>query len=610
MIKLNFNKKLLIGLTSIIFVVFSVLFLVFYNYYSKVSLDDEYVTLNHSTERTSSQIDLLFNQMSMSGLYISKNDFIHEILDDIFTKEDISEYEMIENSGKIRSQLNILTYYFPNTTNVTLFNAKYNFYFHSGLPDNKEEVSRHLEDLEWYNSLIPDKNQLKILPPHQDFWVTINRPVISIIRSIKSNNGYDYGLLEFDIPYWNLENICEGNNGNENTKVLIFNEDGDLIYPYIHSDSYEKIIKTYNPKALYPKLNNQSDLIKINNRRYIYSKHHSDFTNWTTVLISYPSTLIESQKIFRIFFFSFSLLILILVIIAFSLLIRRLTRPLYNLMTHVKEVSIDNMYLNLPNEGNNEIDLLNESFNIMFDNIKDSINQIYESKIREVNANLLALQAQMNPHFLYNTLSVISASSERNGISETTIICNKLSNMLRYVSNSKSTFVSLSEEIKHTIDYLDLMKTHYKDYNNPDNIYLDYDINLPDEMLLLKIPKMTLQPLVENSINHGFKDTMPPWHISITGKYISPNNWSLTIIDNGSGFEDKTLDKLYRKINDYKENLRKGHFQQNAEIGGMGIMNTYTRLAIHYKSTFTFELKNNVPNGAYIKLEIKHIGDD
>lgn len=497
----------------------------------------------------------------MSGLYISKNDFIHDILDDIFSRESIPEYEMIELSGKIRSQLNILTYYFPNTTNVTLFfNARYNFYFHSGLPDNKDEVSKHLEDIEWYNSLIPDKNQLKILPPpHQDFfWVTINRPVISIIRPIESNSDNDYGLLEFDIPYWNLENICDGNNANENTNVLIFNEHGNLIYPYTQSDAYENVIRAYNPEDVYSKINQPTDSIKINNRPYIYSQHHSDFTNWTTVLVSYPSTLMQSQKIFRIFFFSLSFMILLLIIVAFSLLIKRLTRPLHNLMTHVKEVSIDNMYLNLPNEGNDEIDLLNHSFNVMFDNIKDSINQIYEVKIREVNAHLLALQAQMNPHFIYNTLSVISASSERNGISETTIICNKLSNMLRYVSNSKSTFVSLSEEIKHTLDYLDLMKTHYTDYNNPNNIYLDYEVTLPDQMLLLKIPKMTLQPLVENSINHGFKDTMPPpWHIRISGHYISPSDWSLTIIDNGSGFEKTILQELYRKMNDYKENLKK-----------------------------------------------------
>ncbi|PKM51696.1 MAG: hypothetical protein CVV02_05360 [Firmicutes bacterium HGW-Firmicutes-7] len=608
MIKFSFNTKLLVGLTLIIFVIFLTLFLIFYKYYSDTSLENEYSKLSHSTESVSSHIDELFNQMSMAGLYISKNDFVNELLVNIL-KEDISSYDMIKNSGQIRDQLKILTYSFPNATNVVLFNANRNFYFHSGLTDHDEEVSRRMNDLDWYNSLIPEKNNLRILPPHQDFWVQIKRPVISIIRIIESSSDFDFGLLEFDIPYWNLENICTSN-ASTDTQVLIYNEDQDLIYPYKETRDYQKVVQKIDPEKLYQNFSSETGSILVNNSRYIYSKHHSDLTNWTTVLINYPSALIQSQRFFRIFFFTFSILILILVICAFSLLINRLTRPLNNLMAHIKEVRLDQMHLNLPYDGNDDIQLLNDSFNIMFNNIKDSINELYEGKLREVNAHLLALQAQINPHFIFNTLNVISASAEKNDNPETAIICNQLSHMLRYVSNSNLTFVSISDEIEHVINYLDLMKTHYTDFNQPDLVHLTYHIQIPTELSSIKVPKMILQPLIENSINHGFKDTMPPWHVSITGCYISENNWAITIMDNGSGFNNEIIEVLHYKINNYQENLKKGHFRQNTEIGGMGIMTTYMRLKIHYKSAFSFEFKNNDSKGAYIKLQIKDLEDD
>lgn len=606
MIKLSFNTKLLIGLTFIIFVIFLVLFLLFYKYYSDTSFENEYSKLSHSNESVSSHIDELFNQMSMAGLYISKNDFVNELLTNIL-KEDISSYDMIKYSGQIRDQLKILTYSFPNATNVVLFNVKRNFYFQSGLSDHDGEVAKRMNDLNWYNNLIPEKNNLRILPPHQDSWVQIKRPVISIIRKIESSSDYDFGLLKFDIPYWNLENICTSNAGTD-TQVLIYDETQRLIYPYKEARGFQEVVQKLDPENLYPNLSNETGSILINDQLYIYSKHHSDSTNWTTVLISYPKTLFQSQRIFRISFFTFSALILFIVVLAFSLLINRLTRPLNNLMAHIKEVRIDQMYLNLPSYGNDDIQLLNDSFNIMFNNLKDSINEIYEGKIREVNAHLLALQAQINPHFIFNTLNVISASAEKNCNPETAMICDQLSHMLRYVSNSNTTFVSISDEIAHVINYLDLMKTHYTDFNRPDITHLTYCIELPTELMSLKVPKMILQPLVENSINHGFKDTMPPWHISITGYYISENNWSIKIEDNGSGFNDKVLESLHNKINTYDQNLRNGHFRQNTEIGGMGIMTTYMRLKIQYKSAFSFEFNNNIPSGAYIKLEIKDMG--
>lgn len=613
MLKFNLQKKLLFGSTIIVVIVFLSLFIILYNYLYSISIKEEFDTLNLTSERVSTQVNELFRQMDMSALFIAKNELIHQILDELYTREFIPEHEMITYSSQIRSQLNILTYYFPNTTNVTLFDATNNFYFHSGLPNNKEEVKNRLEDINWYNSLIPIKNSFKILPPHQDFWVTIDRPVISIIREIKSTKNSRYGLFEFDIPYWNLENICSLNTVTPNTYVLIFNDEGSLVYPFNKSDNFISLSKKIDINDMFNTINSMAKTngtyISVE-KKYLYSTSYSNYTNWHTILIRHPSSMIKSQKIYLLFTILFVIILTIIVTISFFILIKTLTKPLINLIKNVKHVSIDNLHLKLPSQGNDDIDLLNNSFNIMFDNIKNSVNQIYEAKLREVKANLLALQAQINPHFIYNTLNVISVSSERHGITETTIMCNKLSNMLRYVANSDNSLVTLSDELQHMTDYLDLMKTHYTDFNNPDKVYLDYTANVPETMLSLPLPKMTIQPLVENSINHGFNNTMPPWRITITGDYINENHWSLTVADNGSGFDNDILRKLNKKIIKYEQNLSQGNFEQNTHIGGMGIMNTYTRLAINYRPKLTFTIKNTEPCGTSIKIEINDLKED
>lgn len=605
MVRLNFRSKLLLGITSIIFIIFFVLTLTFYNYYSNESLKNELLILNHSNERLNNQIDELFNQMSMSGLYITKTEFLHDILNKFYTTTNMPDHEAIEYYGQLRAQMNILTYYFPNASNVVIFNSRKNFHFQTGLPGSKERIKDNLRDLEWYDNLIPAPNTIRILPPHQDFWVSVKRPVISIIRNIETNSNNDYGLLEFDIPYWNLEKICN-NNIRNNTQVFIFDENDRLIFPYKDSSNFQRLLDFYSPRELYNQIKNSSDTgtINIEEQSHTYSYKDSEFTDWTTLLVHYPESLEKSKQLFLIFFSFFAIILLTVIIIAFFILIKALTRPLYDLMHNLSEVNIDNMNLDFMSNEVNELTMLSTTFNTMLTELKLSINKVYESKLRETNARFLALQAQINPHFIHNTLSVISASAERSGITETTIICDKLSKMLRYTSGSTSDLVPLLDEINHVINYIELIQLHYTDYDCPSTTYLTYDIRLPVEMEQLLIPKMILQPLVENSINHGFKDTMPPWHIDIICNYTSNNDWSIVLHDNGCGFDETILKDLTLKIETYANNLLDGKLAKNSEIGGMGIMNTFSRLKIQYPNSFEMILYNSKNQGACYKLHV------
>ena len=145
----------------------------------------------------------------------------------------------------------------------------------------------------------------------------------------------------------------------------------------------------------------------------------------------------------------------------------------------------------------------------------------------EMKAYMAALQSQMNPHFLYNMLSAIAESADEDGSPRTVRMCEKLSSMLRYMADYTSEQVSLQEDIANMRDYLDLMKVRYEEH-------FSYVIETCDALRGQHVPRMTLQPLVENCFQHGFKNKRPPWRIHV--RFACENGlWSIEVRDNGCG---------------------------------------------------------------------------
>lgn len=607
--KLNLQQKLLLSLTSILSVLVIILSSAFYNYLSSVALNNELSTSQRITERISFQIDELYKQMDLSALFIVKNEEVHSVLLGLNSRNAISEYEMINYQAKASEQLKVLSFNFPNIISAMIFDQKKSFYFRSGLPADDEMVNKRLCDITWYKSLISDEKQTSVLPPHQDFWVNFSRPVISVVRKLFLPDQ-NFVLFELDLPYWNLQNICDTNTISTESRTLIFDSGGGLLYPLENSDSSEGLLNLVNPDSLYSEIKDRTDSsgqLKVNGSNVLYSSHKSKYTDFNIVLVSKQTIFQKLLTTYRFFIVFACMILLVVIFLTFYLLIKGLTKPLKQLTSTIKKVSLDNLSLEIPVEGYDEIKILNNSFNAMFSNLKDSINQIYESKIRETNTALLALQAQINPHFLYNTLSVISASSEKYGNLETASICNKLSEIMRYIVSPGDSMVTLQEELTHTKNYLSLMRSHYQDYHDASKSFLNYEIDIPIALDSIRLPKMTLQPIVENCINHGFRNTFPPWHIKIYGKFSAEDEWCVIVEDDGSGIEANTLQKINTQIDEYYNNLRKGNFKQNLKIGGMGILNTFARLAIIYKDSTIFTMENHPIKGCIVTLGRKNI---
>lgn len=231
---------------------------------------------------------------------------------------------------------------------------------------------------------------------------------------------------------------------------------------------------------------------------------------------------------------------------------------------------------------------LEQVFNHLMVRLRDST--INELALREgaLHAQLSALQTQINPHFIYNTLNIISAKSMESGNFEVIEICDQFAQMLRYSTDTRSRTATMAEEIENVRSYLALAKARYE--NN-----LQFTIDVPENLNEITVPKLTLQPLVENALTHGFNGKNELRKLSVTGR-IENHQLILEIRDNGTGFSDEMLQSLQTSIQKIKE----GKLSIEASGGHIGLINTCLRLHYYSKGAIHISIRNE--NGAVIAI--------
>lgn len=341
--------------------------------------------------------------------------------------------------------------------------------------------------------------------------------------------------------------------------------------------------------------------IKLNNESNLISAHTSDYLHWTTVIVDNGDLLQQNLEHYRKRLLLVGLIILITVLLIYYVAIRKLMSPLLMLTKSIRSVNMNNLTFNTPmddSHGFDEVMILHRSFELMLERLRSSINTEYESRIRNIEANYSALQAQINPHFLYNTLNVIAIHCEETDSLVAADMCYRLSEMMRYSGSSSSTIVRLADELKYCDYYLELLKLHYDES-------LFNEIHIPDEMLDLRLPKLSLQPFVENAVNHGFDKKLPPWNIRIVGHYEHATSWSICIDDNGNGIDQDKLEELRGKIALYKDNFIEGKLLANLQVSGMGTLNTYARLLTQFGESFYFDISNGEQQGYRIEFGVQ-----
>lgn len=527
-------------------------------------------------EKTGAQLDASLQGMDriINGLLFNKA-FIGIMKDD----DAMAHY-----TGYSRQALNLFVAMdaplFP-TRRIIAFRD--NIYYNLGKQaENQEYIQAAIKTYPW-NSQSGEK---LILPPHPDPFDPARQTVYSVIRGVVDGNN-QYGMIEVQNDYNELAKACEleAHIG----RIAVFTSGGDQIYPL--PDEGQPV-----PDWLFDSVNNANIAAGVTARGYSVSYSRSEYSGWITVIYCPVSGVVRYAFSITVLAVTLFALLVAAGLVTIRILANRLTRPLVDMNKALANVSLDNLELPLPQSYKIvEIENIYRTFQMVFSELKEAIAKNIQLSANEEHAKYLALQSQMNPHTIYNTIGMIESVSYMNGDMEVSNLCICFSEMLRYISDYEKQSYTVSDEIKHLADYTVLIK---KRYEGKLEIESRVETGLENRIL----PKFTIQPLVENAVKHGFGSDVSSLCIKVAVRK-NDIGWELEVCDNGKGFTPEAL----REFEEFRVSLVTDDYLRQKKIGKLALANIYIRCHILYGEKFRFEIESGKPCGARVKLIIPEV---
>ncbi|WP_053372569.1 cache domain-containing sensor histidine kinase [Paenibacillus sp. FJAT-27812] len=331
-------------------------------------------------------------------------------------------------------------------------------------------------------------------------------------------------------------------------------------------------------------------------KQYIVSDSVSDITGWHSVVIQDRSKLVLELKHIGSVTFSIMAVVTLITILVSWVIARIITNPMKKLMFSMKALQTGDFTQRVHFNGNDEIGRLGHLYNTMVGRIKTLIDDVYASRLKQKEAELKALQSQINPHFLYNTLNMINWSAMQKGDKEISEMVISLSQVFRLSLNSGNDFVELEHEMELVRNYLFLQKKRFTTRFN-------FEIDMEPSIQHFRMPKLLLQPLVENAIIHAIEPSGGNGHIHVKA-YTENSRIILEVADNGLGMPDEQVQRLNQApAQEPMKNL-----QMNAPHSGMALSNIKERLALFYEQA-EFEIVSREGLGTRVQLRIKQGGN-
>ena len=301
----------------------------------------------------------------------------------------------------------------------------------------------------------------------------------------------------------------------------------------------------------------------------------------------------QSRAAYQAFFMNmirFSLLgmgiVLILVIILSYYIPRSITMPITRISRVTDQVAKGNLSVRAAAESGAEARMLSDSLNAMIDKINELLDQVTTEQIRLRKAEFELLQAQINPHFLYNTLDTIVWLAEAGDQKRVVSMVGNLSDFFRTSLNQGKDIISIREELAHVRSYLEIQQVRYQDI-------LRYEITVPEDLYEYKIPKITIQPLVENALYHGIKNKRGQGTITVTGKR-NENGFVLYVRDNGIGMTQERLKEV-------RAGIQKLSYT-GKEI--YGLYNVNERIRLNFGETYGISIESTYGEGTCVSISL------
>lgn len=501
-----------------------------------------------------------------------------QLIKDTFYTETATTAEYLRNRKELFSLL--FTVAGPRIdSQIHLFSTKGKFVEFGRAFDLTYQARRPLEVCPWMAGCLEQEGRLFLVSPRRCEWDQSDHIVFSVCRAFNSTLGAPYdAVAEVQMDYEDLSQMMGQSVLSDTIGVFIYDAYGQCIYPL------GEALEDWDPR------NAGSGVLPLGEGRSakMAACHTSQYSGLTVIVTEHLSDLLAPVRVFRGKLLLIGAILLALTSTTTLILSSQLTEPIRKIQKSINDLQLADLHTSEQYPAASyELDNLGRSYIKMVERLQHSLEEVVSARSYATEARMLALQSQMSPHFLYNTITIISIKAEDNEDYEVVAMCECLTGMLRYATRDTAVNVPLRLELDYLDQYLYLMHCRYPNR-------FTADILVPDEMGDLVIPRLVLQPLVENSFKHGLQQS-GPWQISLTGG-MADDVWHLTVADNGVGFPQETLDELNARFA-----ASTGDFQE-IKADHIGLANIFERLRFRYRDRAVFQIENLPDGGCQVTI--------
>lgn len=581
---MSIKKKLILIFILIIVIPNSIIGVFSYYYFSEALTDKVIKNVNRNNEQISKNIDSYIVSLVKLTEFPNINAEMNNILRKNYIQNDSGAVEKMQDLITARGVLYRGIIYLNNLIDsVLLVPENSEFLYYSGIEGVLNSEVNIKNEL-WYKDILKAEGKDVVIGVHRDKVLTkLGDYVVSVTRNIV--NPYtkeSLGVVVINTKVTNLSNLWRDIPITANSKMFIVDNEERIINCDDKNDIGKSITEISELSSL--EVSEGLHEKKLKDKEYYVNVTKSEYTNWKIISLIPKTEMLKEIYYIRNIVIIVSLVLVAIILIISTLLATGITKPILRLKNTMKLVENGNLQVRAEISGG-EIGELGITFNKMIDEMNNLIGKIYNEEKDKRNAELSALQAQISPHFLYNTLNTIKWMANIQGSKGIVNSLTSLIELLTFSAKVKDQYITIAQELDQLQHYLNIQRLRYYDK-------FDVEIEASDKVKEFATLKFLLQPIVENSILHGFNKKEGVGLIKIKID-LDGDRIIYDIHDNGRGLSETEIQDLFENKS----------FTTDKRFNKIGIFNVNQRIKMEFGNKYGITVQSEI--GCYTNVHVE-----
>ncbi|HUX13164.1 MAG TPA: sensor histidine kinase [Spirochaetia bacterium] len=451
------------------------------------------------------------------------------------------------------------------------------------LSNEFERIARDpLSSDSWYREAASDPGTIHLFPRPigRNIRGDSSDDVVSVVKAVRDErSGSIEGVILIDMKLKVVEDIFTNTKLGESGFIFIVDSYGETVYAPVN-----KVV--YRVRNEWLTSGSDSVVRQINGSRYQLMWEDSTYTRWKTVGVFSLNDILREVNNIRYYAMLIAGLTVLCAIGASVFFASSIARPVINLQSLMKQVEEGNLAIRFRGKQHDEIGHLGKSFNAMIEQLQKLIDLVYQEQKSKREAEIKILQAQIKPHFLYNTLDTIRWMAHERQADDIVQLVGAITKLFRIGLSEGKELIPISEEVDHARSYLIIQKARYEEKFG---YQIDFDGRLAD----YKVLKLTIQPLVENAIYHGIKERRGRGNILV--QVLSRDGQLvLRVVDDGVGITAENLAEVRRML---LSTPGEGH-----DHGGFALYNVHERIQLSFGTQYGLRIYSEFGVGTTVEV--------